>query len=85
MIVSEEKIESGATLDESARIQPDPRSRWAPPMRACMVAYTFYDSDNRVRRYAETLARQGYQVDVVALRNPGCYEGITTINGVLFM
>ena len=36
-------------------------------MRACMVAYTFYESDGRVRRYAETLAK-GDQVDVIALR-----------------
>jgi len=36
-------------------------------MKACMVAYTFYETDNRVKRYAETLARQGAQVDVIAL------------------
>ncbi len=40
-------------------------------MRACMVAYSFYESDNRVRRYAETLARRGDQVDVIALRRDG--------------
>ena len=28
-------------------------------MNACMLAYTFYESDNRVMRYAETLARRG--------------------------
>jgi glycosyltransferase involved in cell wall biosynthesis len=33
-----------------------------------MLAYTFYESDNRVRRYAETLARRGDKVDVIALR-----------------
>jgi glycosyltransferase involved in cell wall biosynthesis len=37
------------------------------PMKACMVAYTGYDSDNRVRRYAETLAKQGCRVDAIAL------------------
>src|SRR5271163_4203088 len=26
-------------------------------MRVCMLSYSIYDSDNRVRRYAETLAR----------------------------
>jgi glycosyltransferase involved in cell wall biosynthesis len=40
-------------------------------MRACMVAYTFYESDNRVRRYAETLRRHGVEVDVIALRREG--------------
>jgi glycosyltransferase involved in cell wall biosynthesis len=34
-----------------------------------MVGYTFYDCDNRVRRYAETLARRGDEVDVIALRS----------------
>lgn len=33
-----------------------------------MLAYTFYESDNRVRRYAETLARRGDRVDVIALQ-----------------
>ncbi len=40
-------------------------------MRACMVAYTFYEPDNRVRRYAETLVRRGDQVDAIVLRQPG--------------
>ena len=40
-------------------------------MKACMVAYTFYEQDNRVRRYAETLAKRGDRVDVVSLRMEG--------------
>src|SRR3984893_10803709 len=36
--------------------------------KICMLAYTLYESDNRVRRYAEALARRGDQVDVIALR-----------------
>ena len=40
-------------------------------MKACMLAYAFYESDNRVRRYAETLAKQGFQVDAVALGKVG--------------
>lgn len=51
-------------------------------MRVAMVAYTFYESDNRVMRYAETLAARGDQVDVIALRHPqdSCTE--CQINGV---
>ncbi len=46
-----------------------------------MVAYSFYEGDNRVRRYAETLARRGDRVDVVSLRQNGQpSRGI--INGV---
>lgn len=40
-------------------------------MKACMLAYAFYESDNRVRRYAETLVKQGFQVDAVALGKVG--------------
>ena len=39
-------------------------------MRACMLAYTFYEQDNRVRRYAEALTKRGDQVDAIALRRP---------------
>jgi glycosyltransferase involved in cell wall biosynthesis len=50
-------------------------------MKACMVAYTFYEADNRVRRYAETLANRGDHVDVVALRQKG-QSAMEVINGV---
>ena len=50
-------------------------------MKACMLAYTFYENDNRVRRYAETLARKGYEVDAVALKNDG-QPSIECLNGV---
>lgn len=40
-------------------------------MRVCMVVYSFYESDNRVRRYAEALARRGDTVEIIALRQPG--------------
>jgi glycosyltransferase involved in cell wall biosynthesis len=36
-----------------------------------MLAYTFYEQDNRVRRYAEALAKRGDQVDAIALRRVG--------------
>lgn len=35
--------------------------------RICMVTYSNYETDNRVRRYAEALAQRGDQVDVVAI------------------
>jgi glycosyltransferase involved in cell wall biosynthesis len=40
-------------------------------MKACMVAYAFYEADNRVRRYAESLAQRGDEVEAFALRRPG--------------
>ena len=36
-----------------------------------MLAYTFYERDNRVRRYAEALARRGDRVDAIALARDG--------------
>jgi glycosyltransferase involved in cell wall biosynthesis len=35
-----------------------------------MIAYTFYETDNRVRRYAESLAARGHAVHVIVLRRP---------------
>ena len=51
-------------------------------MKACMVAYSFYESDNRVRRYAETLAKRGDSVDVLTLRRERqpAYEVISGVN-----
>jgi glycosyltransferase involved in cell wall biosynthesis len=50
-------------------------------MRICMIAYTFYEADNRVMRYAETLAHRHDHVDVIALRKPGGKREFT-LNGV---
>lgn len=50
-------------------------------MNVCMIAYTFYETDNRVRRYAEELARLGHRVDMFALRKPGAPRR-DVINGV---
>ena len=50
-------------------------------MKACMVAYTFYEADNRVRRYAEALAKRGDRVDVIALRQEG-QPATSVISGV---
>jgi glycosyltransferase involved in cell wall biosynthesis len=46
-----------------------------------MLAYTFYEGDNRVMRYAETLVERGDEVDVIALRKEGQLKK-EIINGV---
>lgn len=53
----------------------------AGPVRACMLAYTFYENDGRVMRYAEALAQEGCPVDAIVLRRPG-QPREETINGV---
>lgn len=35
----------------------------------CMLAYAFYESDNRIMRYADALAQRGDIVDVIALKS----------------
>jgi glycosyltransferase involved in cell wall biosynthesis len=50
--------------------------------KVCMVAYTPYEVDNRVRRYAETLARRGDQVHVIALSRDRSSPRIEEIDGV---
>ncbi len=49
-----------------------------------MLAYTHYESDNRVMRYAETLATRGDCVDVIALRRSDD-ESDCVLNGVNVM
>jgi len=56
-----------AGLVAQHRLQPRPK-----PRRICMVTYSHYLSDARVKRYAEALAERGDYVDVVALQGaPG--------------
>jgi glycosyltransferase involved in cell wall biosynthesis len=50
-------------------------------MKVCMVAYAFYETDNRVRRYAEALAKRGDYVEAVSLRRDGL-PAFEVINGV---
>ena len=40
-------------------------------LNVCMIGYTMYDSDGRVIRYAETLAKRGDRVDFIALKGEG--------------
>lgn len=47
-----------------------------------MVSYSMYDSDNRVRRYAETLVKHGYHVDALSLRREGQTVNNNIVNGV---
>jgi len=43
----------------------------SPRTHACMLVYSFYESDNRVMRYAEALVKRGDSVDVIALGKEG--------------
>jgi glycosyltransferase involved in cell wall biosynthesis/peptidoglycan/xylan/chitin deacetylase (PgdA/CDA1 family) len=74
----------GALPREVARYYSD---RIPLPLRntrkkVCMVAYTPYEADNRVRRYAETLAKRGDQVDVIAISGTDFEKQQKEMNGV---
>ena len=68
-----------ASAKELPVINEDPISGWQETAvnrnqkvkKVCMVAYTFYETDNRVRRYAEALAKRGDKVDAIALSRDG--------------
>jgi glycosyltransferase involved in cell wall biosynthesis len=51
-------------------------------MKVCMLAYTWYEPDNRVRRYAETLVKRGDRVDAVVLRREGQSSRMEVVEGV---
>lgn len=50
-------------------------------MRVCMLAYSFYESDMRILRYAKALAERGDVVDVISLRREGALPS-EVLNGV---
>ncbi len=58
-----------------------PRSTCGDGIRVCMLTNSVYRRDTRVRRYAEYLIRDGYQVDVICLpsqrgERPGSISGV---------
>jgi glycosyltransferase involved in cell wall biosynthesis/peptidoglycan/xylan/chitin deacetylase (PgdA/CDA1 family) len=50
--------------------------------KICMVTHNNYETDNRVRRYAEALAKRGDHVDVIALTGGDVPLGVETVSGV---
>jgi glycosyltransferase involved in cell wall biosynthesis/peptidoglycan/xylan/chitin deacetylase (PgdA/CDA1 family) len=50
--------------------------------RICMLAYSHYESDSRIRRYAETLVKRGDMVDVIALTGDEQPMGSADVHGV---
>jgi glycosyltransferase involved in cell wall biosynthesis len=52
-----------------------------PPYKACMLAYTFYETDGRVMRYADALMKDGATVEAIVLKRDNQTEE-EVINGV---
>ncbi len=61
--------------------RPDISATQATRLRICMLTYSFYESDGRVKRYAEALAERGDEVDIIAL-NTGKLPPFEIMNGV---
>jgi glycosyltransferase involved in cell wall biosynthesis len=75
---------SKRTTGQTSTLVENPESSNPPSRRAlriAMVAYTFYETDNRVLRYASALAKRGDSVDVFALRHKG-QTAEETLDGV---
>jgi glycosyltransferase involved in cell wall biosynthesis len=66
-------------LQVAVRPQVQPRS---VPRKVSMVAYSHYETDNRVLRYAEELARRGDAVEVFALKSDRNQADAEMLNGV---
>jgi glycosyltransferase involved in cell wall biosynthesis len=77
---SDSQSDSMATVAVSEPAQVAPLQAKCS-LRIAMVAYTFYEADNRVMRYAETLAKRGDHVDVFSLRS-GEQASEEKLNGV---
>lgn len=50
--------------------------------RICMLAYSFYETDNRIMRYADALAQRGDIVDVISLQseNNPIFQKLRNVN-----
>jgi glycosyltransferase involved in cell wall biosynthesis len=55
----------------------------ASSRRIAMISYSFYESDNRVRRYAETLVERGDWVEVYSLAESRNSANTALVNGVI--
>ncbi len=60
-----------------------PNPRPVAARRICMVTHSFYESDNRIMRYAEALTERGDQVEIIALRSSAQLPKCELVNGVL--
>src|SRR5438132_1381734 len=60
----------------------DPRPTVSRNRRICMVTHSYYESDNRVTRYARSLATRGDHVDVFALRRAKSQPKKEIVEGV---
>jgi glycosyltransferase involved in cell wall biosynthesis len=60
---------------------PDPIRSQRKPLKICMLAYSFYETDARIKQYARALVERGDSVDVIALRRPG-QPARSVLNGV---
>lgn len=52
------------------------------PLRVCMVTHSIYETDNRVMRYAESLAKRGDVVEIFCLKQRQTDDNEMMINGV---
>jgi glycosyltransferase involved in cell wall biosynthesis len=65
------------------KAEKNPEGKTPPAgKKICMVVYSFYESDNRVMRYARALVERGDRVDVIALGDGSQQPSFEIIEGV---
>ena len=69
--------EVAAFCRERRFAHPTPAQR-----RVCMLAYTFYESDNRVMRYSQALTERGDSVDAICLKSNQAHPDLENVGGV---
>ena len=71
-------------MSKLAPTSSSPQQSASRQLRVAMVAYTFYNSDPRVRRHVRNLTEAGYAVDVIALHYDGDRENPQDSDAIRF-
>jgi glycosyltransferase involved in cell wall biosynthesis len=86
MLKSMNQSMSSMSLEVPVLSEPIPTAvaiqRRDRPLRVCMLAYAFYESDTRILQYATALAERGDTVDVIALRKDSSMAECELLHGV---
>jgi glycosyltransferase involved in cell wall biosynthesis len=75
-------VESRLTRIDGDEVCPEVRQASRGLRRVAMITHSFYESDNRVLRYAQALAQEGVSVEVAALRRGLALPRRETLGGV---
>lgn len=75
-------MSTGEVQVSFAPVDSIPTEAERQPMKVCMLSYSFYEADARIKQYANALVQRGDKVDIISLRQlgqPACSvrDGVT--------